>query len=100
MDAFLDWLNGNWCDTFAALGLFLVTTDEVGDPGRLEADVPAPWQCRGGDRETGPADEPGYVATRMCRGRFVIIDAVSEPEAPTASMCGRGGARRDGARAH
>lgn len=36
MDDFFDWLNGKWCDTFAALGPFLVTSDEVGDPGRLE----------------------------------------------------------------
>ena len=36
MDDFFDWLNGKWCDTFAALGPFLVTRDEIGDPKALE----------------------------------------------------------------
>lgn len=36
MDDFFDWLNGKWCDTFAALGPYLVTRDEIGDPKRLE----------------------------------------------------------------
>ena len=31
-DAFFDWLNGKWFDTFAPMGPFLVTSDEVGDP--------------------------------------------------------------------
>ncbi len=35
-DSFFDWLLGKWCDTFAAVGPYLVTTDEVGDPGKLE----------------------------------------------------------------
>lgn len=36
MDDFFDWLNGKWCDTFAALGPYLVTRDEIGDPRALE----------------------------------------------------------------
>lgn len=36
MDDFFDWLNGKWCDTFAAVGPSLVTRDETGDPGALE----------------------------------------------------------------
>lgn len=36
MDDFFDWLNGKWCDTFAALGPYLVTRDEIGDPKSLE----------------------------------------------------------------
>jgi 2-keto-4-pentenoate hydratase/2-oxohepta-3-ene-1,7-dioic acid hydratase in catechol pathway len=36
MDGFFDWLNGKWCDTFAAIGPYLVTRDEVPDPGGLE----------------------------------------------------------------
>jgi 2-keto-4-pentenoate hydratase/2-oxohepta-3-ene-1,7-dioic acid hydratase in catechol pathway len=35
MDDFFDWLNGKWCDTFAAIGPYLVTADEVGDPTSL-----------------------------------------------------------------
>jgi 2-keto-4-pentenoate hydratase/2-oxohepta-3-ene-1,7-dioic acid hydratase in catechol pathway len=35
-DGFFDWLNGKWCDTFAAIGPYLVTADEVGDPAGLE----------------------------------------------------------------
>lgn len=34
-DAFFDWLNGKWFDTFAPMGPFLVTSDEVGDPMNL-----------------------------------------------------------------
>lgn len=36
MDDFFDWLNGKWCDTFAAVGPYLVTRDEIGDPRALE----------------------------------------------------------------
>jgi 2-keto-4-pentenoate hydratase/2-oxohepta-3-ene-1,7-dioic acid hydratase in catechol pathway len=36
MDDFFDWLTGKWCDSFAALGPFLVTRDEIGDPKALE----------------------------------------------------------------
>lgn len=35
MDDFFDWLNGKWFDTFAAMGPYLVTPDEVGDPHSL-----------------------------------------------------------------
>lgn len=35
-DDFFDWLNGKWFDTFAPMGPFLVTADEVGDPQNLK----------------------------------------------------------------
>lgn len=35
-DGFFDWLLGKWCDSFAAIGPFLVTKDEAGDPNNLE----------------------------------------------------------------
>jgi 2-keto-4-pentenoate hydratase/2-oxohepta-3-ene-1,7-dioic acid hydratase in catechol pathway len=35
-DWFFDWLLGKWCDSFAAIGPYLVTRDEAGDPGTLE----------------------------------------------------------------
>lgn len=36
MDDFFDWLVGKWCDTFAVVGPWLVTADEVPDPANLE----------------------------------------------------------------
>jgi 2-keto-4-pentenoate hydratase/2-oxohepta-3-ene-1,7-dioic acid hydratase in catechol pathway len=35
-DGFFDWLLGKWCDGFAAVGPYLVTRDEAGDPTALE----------------------------------------------------------------
>lgn len=35
-DSFFDWLLGKWCDTFAVIGPYLVTSDETGDPTGLE----------------------------------------------------------------
>lgn len=35
-DSYFDWLLGKWCDSFAAIGPYLVTRDEAGDPGSLE----------------------------------------------------------------
>jgi len=35
-DAFFDWLNGKWCDTFAPIGPWLVTKDEISDPHNLD----------------------------------------------------------------
>lgn len=34
-DFWFDWLNGKWCDTFAAWGPYLVTADEIADPHDL-----------------------------------------------------------------
>ena len=34
-DEWFDWLNGKWCDTFAPMGPWLVTTDEIPDPHDL-----------------------------------------------------------------
>lgn len=46
MDDFFDWLNGKWCDTFAALGPYLVTRDEIGDPKRLEMSLKVNGELR------------------------------------------------------
>jgi 2-keto-4-pentenoate hydratase/2-oxohepta-3-ene-1,7-dioic acid hydratase in catechol pathway len=46
MDDFFDWLNGKWCDTFAALGPYLVTRDEIGDPKALEMSLKVNGQLR------------------------------------------------------
>jgi 2-keto-4-pentenoate hydratase/2-oxohepta-3-ene-1,7-dioic acid hydratase in catechol pathway len=35
-DSFFDWLLGKWCDSFAVVGPYLVTRDEVADPTDLE----------------------------------------------------------------
>ncbi|MGH2558242.1 MAG: fumarylacetoacetate hydrolase family protein [Thermomicrobiales bacterium] len=35
-DWYFDWLLGKWCDSFAAVGPYLVTRDEAGDPTSLE----------------------------------------------------------------
>jgi 2-keto-4-pentenoate hydratase/2-oxohepta-3-ene-1,7-dioic acid hydratase in catechol pathway len=35
-DRWFDWLNGKWFDTFAPMGPYLVTTDEIGDPQSLD----------------------------------------------------------------
>jgi 2-keto-4-pentenoate hydratase/2-oxohepta-3-ene-1,7-dioic acid hydratase in catechol pathway len=35
-DWFFDWLLGKWCDSFAAVGPYLVTRDEAGDPTHIE----------------------------------------------------------------
>lgn len=34
-DPFMDWLHGKWFDTFAPMGLWLVTRDEIPDPHNL-----------------------------------------------------------------
>ena len=36
MDDFFDWLVGKWCDSFAVVGPYLVTRDEIPDPTGLE----------------------------------------------------------------
>ena len=38
-DDFFDWLLGKWCDGFAAVGPYLVTRDEAGDPSRLAMEL-------------------------------------------------------------
>ena len=35
-DKWFDWLNGKWLDTFAPLGPWIVTTDEIPDPQSLD----------------------------------------------------------------
>lgn len=35
-DGFFDWLHGKWADGFCPTGPWLVTADEIGDPGRLD----------------------------------------------------------------
>jgi 2-keto-4-pentenoate hydratase/2-oxohepta-3-ene-1,7-dioic acid hydratase in catechol pathway len=38
-DRFFDWLNGKWGDSYAPMGPYLVTSDEVGDPSALEVSL-------------------------------------------------------------
>lgn len=45
-DPFFDWLNGKWFDTFAPMGPFLVTSDEVGDPQKLAMRLTVNGQVR------------------------------------------------------
>lgn len=35
-DGFFDWMLGKWCDSFAVVGPYLVTSDEIDDPRDLE----------------------------------------------------------------
>jgi 2-keto-4-pentenoate hydratase/2-oxohepta-3-ene-1,7-dioic acid hydratase in catechol pathway len=36
LDGYNDWLIGKWCDSFAAVGPYLITSDEIPDPADLE----------------------------------------------------------------
>ena len=38
-DKFFDWLNGKWMDTFAPMGPWIVTKDEVGNPQNLNINL-------------------------------------------------------------
>ena len=38
-DAFFDWLHGKWADSFCPTGPWLVTADEIGDPGDLDLEL-------------------------------------------------------------
>jgi 2-keto-4-pentenoate hydratase/2-oxohepta-3-ene-1,7-dioic acid hydratase in catechol pathway len=38
-NGFFDWLNGKWLDGFAPMGPWLLTADEVPDPGRLDIEL-------------------------------------------------------------
>lgn len=46
MDDFFDWLNGKWFDTFGAIGPYLVTADEVGDPHSLKMQLSVNGETR------------------------------------------------------
>ena len=46
MDDFFDWLIGKWCDSFAAIGPYLVTRDEVPDPVELEMSLTVNGELR------------------------------------------------------
>jgi 2-keto-4-pentenoate hydratase/2-oxohepta-3-ene-1,7-dioic acid hydratase in catechol pathway len=45
-DDFFDWLHGKWADGFCPLGPYLVTADEVGDPGNLQMELTVNGQTR------------------------------------------------------
>lgn len=45
-DEFYDWLNGKWADGFCPVGPYLVTADEIGDPGDLELQLTVNGQVR------------------------------------------------------
>lgn len=45
-DWFFDWLLGKWCDSFAVIGPWLVTRDEIGDPRDLEMSLKVNGELR------------------------------------------------------
>jgi 2-keto-4-pentenoate hydratase/2-oxohepta-3-ene-1,7-dioic acid hydratase in catechol pathway len=45
-DWFFDWLLGKWCDSFAVIGPYLVTRDEIGDPTDLEMSLTVNGELR------------------------------------------------------
>ena len=45
-DEWFDWLNGKWCDTFAPLGPWIVTTDEITDPHNLVISTYVNGECK------------------------------------------------------
>jgi len=45
-DAFFDWLHGKWADGFCPTGPWLVTADEIGDPGSLDISLSVNDQVR------------------------------------------------------
>ena len=45
-DWFFDWLLGKWCDSFAVVGPYLVTSDEIGDPRSLEMSLKVNGELR------------------------------------------------------
>jgi 2-keto-4-pentenoate hydratase/2-oxohepta-3-ene-1,7-dioic acid hydratase in catechol pathway len=45
-DMFFDWLIGKWCDSFAAIGPYLVTSDEIADPTDLEMSLKVNGELR------------------------------------------------------
>jgi 2-keto-4-pentenoate hydratase/2-oxohepta-3-ene-1,7-dioic acid hydratase in catechol pathway len=45
-DWFFDWLLGKWCDSFAVVGPYLVTSDEIGDPRDLEMSLKVNGELR------------------------------------------------------
>ena len=45
-DWFFDWLLGKWCDSFAVIGPYLVTRDEIGDPRDLEMSLKVNGELR------------------------------------------------------
>jgi len=46
MDDFFDWLIGKWCDSFAIIGPYLVTQDEIPDPTHLEMSLTVNGELR------------------------------------------------------
>ena len=45
-DWFFDWLLGKWCDSFAVVGPYLATRDEIGDPRELEMSLKVNGEVR------------------------------------------------------
>lgn len=45
-DGFFDWLSGKWLDGFAPMGPWIVTADEIPDPGRLALTLDVNGQTR------------------------------------------------------
>ena len=45
-DVYFDWLIGKWCDSFAAVGPWLITSDEIPDPTDLEMSLTVNGELR------------------------------------------------------
>jgi len=46
MDKWFDWLNGKWLDTFAPMGPWIVTSDDIPDPQDLEIKTYVNDECK------------------------------------------------------
>ena len=65
MDDFFDWLNGKWFDSFSAIGPYLVTADEVGDPHNLKMSLSVNGEKRQ-DGNTGQMIFNCYEIVSFC----------------------------------
>ncbi len=70
-DWFFDWLLGKWCDSFAAVGPYLVTRDEIGDPRDLEMSL----RVNGDLRQHSAAGEMIFTVSETIAflSRFVTL---------------------------
>jgi 2-keto-4-pentenoate hydratase/2-oxohepta-3-ene-1,7-dioic acid hydratase in catechol pathway len=72
-DWFFDWLLGKWCDSFAVIGPYLVTRDEIGDPTSLEMTL----TVNGEVRQSSAAGEMIFTVPEAIAffSRFVTLRA-------------------------
>lgn len=74
-DMFFDWLIGKWCDSFAAIGPYLVTRDEIADPTNLEMSL----KVNGELRQHSSAGEMIFTVPETIEylSKFVTLEAGS-----------------------